>query len=90
MKGKAEGVDRAGAVTGGGADRVRQRRGEEDSAQVRVRVEDGAAGEFRAGEGGEESEDAARVRVSGVQGCEAGEKSPLPIRRGGESYIGIM
>ena len=42
-EGKAEGVDRAGAVTGGSADRVRQRRGEEDGAQVRVRVEVGAA-----------------------------------------------
>ena len=66
MEGKAEGVDRARAVTSGSADRVRQRRGEEDGAQVRVRVEAGAAGEFRAGEGGEKSDDAARVRVSGV------------------------
>jgi hypothetical protein len=66
MEGKAEGVDRTGAVTGDSADRVRQRRGEEDGAQVRVRVEVGATGEFRAGEGGEKSNDAAKVRVSGV------------------------
>jgi hypothetical protein len=65
MEGKAEGVDRAGVVTGGGADCVRQRRGEEDGAQVRVRAEVGA-GELRAGEGGEKSDDTARVRVSGV------------------------
>ncbi len=66
MEGKAEGVDRAGAVTGGSADRVRQRRGEEDGVQMRMRVEVGAVGEFRAGEGGEKSDDTARVRVSGV------------------------
>jgi len=66
MEGKAEGVDRAGVATGGGADRVRQRRGEEDGAQVRVRAEVRAAGELRAEEGGEKSDDAARVRVSGV------------------------
>jgi len=66
MEGKAEGVGGAGAVTGGSADRVRQRRGEEDGAQVRVRAEVGGAGEFQAGEGGEKSDDVVRVRVSGV------------------------
>jgi hypothetical protein len=66
MESKAEGVGRAGVVTGGGTDRVRQRRGEEDGAQARVRVEVGAAGKLRAEEGGEKSDDAARVRVSGV------------------------
>jgi hypothetical protein len=63
--GKAVGVDRAEAATGGGADRVRQRRGEEDGTQVRVRAELGA-GDFQAGEGGEKGDDVARVRVSGV------------------------
>jgi hypothetical protein len=66
MEGKAVGMNRAGASTGGGADRVRQRRGEEDGTQVRVRVELGGVGELRAGEGGEKGDDAARVRVSGV------------------------
>ena len=66
MEGKAEGMDRPRAVTGGGADRVRQQRGEEDGAQVRVRVEVGAARELRAGEGGEKSDDAARMRGSAV------------------------
>jgi hypothetical protein len=61
LQAKAEGVYRAAAVTGGDADRVRQRRGEEDGAQVRVRVEVGGVGEFRAGEGGEKSDDAARI-----------------------------
>ena len=60
---KAKGVDRAGVVTGGGADSIRQRRGEEDGAQVRMRVEVGAIRELRAEEG---ADDAARVRVSGV------------------------
>jgi hypothetical protein len=64
--GKAVGVDRAGASKGGGAGRVRQRLGEEDGTQVRVRAEVGAVGELRAGEGGEKGDDAARVRVSGV------------------------
>jgi hypothetical protein len=66
MEGKAEGVGRAMAVTDGDAGRVRQRRGEEDGAQVRVRAEVGAAGELRSGEGAEKRDDAARVRVSGV------------------------
>jgi hypothetical protein len=66
MEGKAEVVGRAGAVTDGDADRVRQRRGEEDGAQVRVWVEVVAVGELRAVESGEKSGDAARVRVSGV------------------------
>ena len=66
MESKAEGVDRAGVVTGGGAGRVRQRRREEDGAQVCVRVEVRAAGKLRAEEGGEKSNNAVRVRVSGV------------------------
>lgn len=88
MEGESERINRAVAVTSGGADYVRQRRGEEDEAQVRVRVEAGAAGEFWAGEGSEKSEDVAGIRVSGVQGHEAGEKSPLPVGRGNEGCVG--
>lgn len=53
-------------------------------------VEVGAAGEPLAGEGGEKGDNVAGVRVSGVQGREAGEKSPLPVGRGGEGCVGIV
>ena len=53
-------------------------------------VEVGAAGEPWAGEGGEKGDNVAGVRVSGVQGREAGKKSPLPVGRGGEGCVGIV
>jgi len=80
MEGKAERVDRTGAVTGGGANCVRQRRGEEDGAQVGVRAEVGvgAAGEFRAGKRGEKSDDVARVRISGCRAARRVRKARCP------------